>query len=273
MAKTIPIDYIAMYNDRIQVNDGVRAMAGLSANDNRAQQTGPASWAGAIREEKMRYRDKFVDLGGAEGRASFNPIAHVEVSGNQTTDVRRKILREKSRAQVTQCRAAAAAANERTRPATNANGVSTYERLLRECAEAHFDEPVHPSPSNRVSEPPKGGIAGPDYYAQHQALDRTLLPRRMPAVGYSGHLRRTKESVHCFGTSKWRPQTPPSRQAQAFAVWENARRMAEEARRPNDFCANDPFAGMDGKQGTSPFNPHVQPRDDPVWRSAAALSA
>ena len=68
------------------------------------------------------------------------------------------------------------------------------------------------------------------------------MPSRMPVVGYSGHLRRTKvttaryatlfqhflpiffyplpfsqESTVCYGTSYWRPTTPPSRQ-QATAI-------------------------------------------------------
>lgn len=46
----------------------------------------------------MRFHNKFVNLhDDAEGRSSFNPIAHVEVSGNQSLEVRRRVLREEER--------------------------------------------------------------------------------------------------------------------------------------------------------------------------------
>ena len=51
------------------------------------------------------------------------------------------------------------------------------------------------------------------------ALDRSRMPTRMPVVGYRGHLRGTKESSECYGTSHWRPSLPTNRlvaQAMAF---------------------------------------------------------
>ena len=74
---------------------------------------------------------------------------------------------------------------------------------------------IQPRPlvSRCASEPhgTRGGVAGPHYYTSHHALDNRLMPQRMPVVGYAGHLRRTKESSDYFGTSKWRPFSPPSR--------------------------------------------------------------
>jgi len=98
-----------------------------------------------------------------------------------------------------------------------------------------------------------------DYYTSHHALDRRLMPSRMPVVGYAGHLRRTKESTSCFGASKWKPTRPSSRAAQTLAAYERARQKALDARRPIDFRLNDPCAGMDGKRGTAAHNVHVRP--------------
>lgn len=92
----------------------------------------------------------------------------------------------------------------------------------------------------RPASAPSISVRAPEY----KALDRSGMPKMMPLVGYTGHLRRTKESNVCFGTSHWRPQAPPSRAAQAALAYERARQKAIEARRPNDFKDNDPFAGF-----------------------------
>jgi len=248
-----------MYNDRVEVS-GERMMAGLSANDNRAQAKGPAAWGGPVREEKMRFDNKFLD-GDAEGSGSFNPIAHVEVKGNQGAEVRARVLREQER-YASSDRIVQQQASERSiwmsasEPYT---AKSSFERLVAETDLAFVDEPVQPSDSNREWEPAKGGVPGNDYWVSHHALDRRLMPQRMPIPGYAGHIRRTHGSTVQYGTSKWKPASPPSRAAQAFAAYENARQKAIAARRPADFKDNDPFAGMDGKQGTAAHNVHVQP--------------
>jgi len=75
---------------------------------------------------------------------------------------------------------------------------------------------------------------------EYKALDRSCMPKVMPLVGYTGHLRHTKESNVCFGTSHWRPQAPPSRAARAALAYERARQTAS---RPNEFENNVPFTG------------------------------
>lgn len=60
------------------------------------------------------------------------------------------------------------------------------------------------------------------------AYDRSLQPKRMPIVGYSGHLRNTKASLECYGTSKWRPVEPTTKAAQMAASLENAKKRAME---------------------------------------------
>mmetsp|Transcript_69082 Transcript_69082/g.136981 ORF Transcript_69082/g.136981 Transcript_69082/m.136981 type:complete len:152 (+) Transcript_69082:686-1141(+) len=88
---------------------------------------------------------------------------------------------------------------------------------------------------------------------EYKALDISKMPKRMPLVGYTGHLRRTKESQVSYGTSHWRPAVPPTRAAQAALAYEKARQMAIDAHRPSDYKWNDPFAGMDGKKGSNPY--------------------
>jgi hypothetical protein len=100
MAKTgVGCEWVAMYQDRAEQIDGApRAVAGLAAGDNRAKAHGEVAWSGPVREEAMRFHNKFVNLhDDAEGRSSFNPIAHVEVCGNQSLEVRRRVLREEER--------------------------------------------------------------------------------------------------------------------------------------------------------------------------------
>ena len=45
----------------------------------------------------------------------------------------------------------------------------------------------------------------------------------MPVVGYRGHLRGTKESHVCYGTSHWRPTVPPSKAVAAAVAFESAK--------------------------------------------------
>lgn len=74
---------------------------------------------------------------------------------------------------------------------------------------------------------------------------RRLLPERMPLVGYTGHLRRTKDSVEAFGTSYFKPNAPPSRQAAAAIAYESAKKKALDAHQPSD-----------AKGGTDPCATH-----------------
>ena len=224
MAKTgVGCEWVAMYQDRAEQIDGApRAVAGLAADDNRAKAHGEVAWSGPVREEAMRFHNKFVNLhDDAEGRSSFNPIAHVEVCGNQSLEVRRRVLREEERYAV----------REHQEPERHAAQPSAWmpkkakPEQLAHSRSAPVNAPVESvqrgssvaSTAKAVGEPmhqshgTRGGVAGPHYYTSHHALDNRLMPQRMPVVGYAGHLRRTKESSDYFGTSKWRPFSPPSR--------------------------------------------------------------
>ena len=63
----------------------------------------------------------------------------------------------------------------------------------------------------------------------YKAMDRTKMPMRMPIVGYRGHLRNTKESTVCYGTSYWRPTISPTRAAAAAAAYEHAKQKAMDS--------------------------------------------
>ena len=63
--------------------------------------------------------------------------------------------------------------------------------------------------------------------------DRSLQPTRMPIVGYSGHMRNTKESLECYGTSHWRPRAPTSKAQQAALALEAAKKRAIDMHNPN----------------------------------------
>lgn len=76
----------------------------------------------------------------------------------------------------------------------------------------------------------------------YKALDRSLMPMRMPIVGYRGHLRNTKESAQCYGTSYWRPYSSPTRAAAAAAAFESAKQKALDAFMPTTQTAQgSPF--------------------------------
>ena len=50
-----------------------------------------------------------------------------------------------------------------------------------------------------------------------------VATRRMPAVGYTGHLRGTQGNAsQCFGTSHWRAKPPVSRSDAALAAFDQA---------------------------------------------------
>ena len=226
MAKTgVGCEWVAMYQDRAEQTDGApRAVAGLATGDNRAKAHGEVAWSGPVREEAMRFHNKFVNLhDDAEGRSSFNPIAHVEVSGNQSLEVRRRVLREEERYAVREhqeperhAAQPSAWTPKKAKPEQLAHSRSApVESVQRgspvaSTAKKAVGEPMHQSHGTRGGV--RGGVAGPHYYTSHHALDNRLMPQRMPVVGYAGHLRRTKESSDYFGTSKWRaPFSPPSR--------------------------------------------------------------
>ena len=225
MAKTgVGCEWVAMYQDRAEQTDGApRAVAGLATGDNRAKAHGEVAWSGPVREEAMRFHNKFVNLhDDAEGRSSFNPIAHVEVSGNQSLEVRRRVLREEERYAVREhqeperhAAQPSAWTPKKAKPEQLAHSRSApVESVQRgspvaSTAKKAVGEPMHQSHGTRGGV--RGGVAGPHYYTSHHALDNRLMPQRMPVVGYAGHLRMTKESSDYFGTSKWRPSSPPSR--------------------------------------------------------------
>jgi hypothetical protein len=74
------------------------------------------------------------------------------------------------------------------------------------------------------------------YHAtDYKSLDRSLMPKRMPVVGYSGHLRNTKESVSCYGTSHWRPVVPTSRAAASAAAFDGAKQKALDIYKPGSY--------------------------------------
>ena len=74
------------------------------------------------------------------------------------------------------------------------------------------------------------------------AYDRSLQPTRMPVVGFSGHMRNTKESLECYGTSHWRPRAPTTKAAQQAAALEAAKKRAIDSHNPNLFKAMDKIA-------------------------------
>lgn len=53
----------------------------------------------------------------------------------------------------------------------------------------------------------------------HKAIDqdREHIPRKMPPPGYAGHLHQTVNSTECYGTSRYAPKTPPSREPRQMA--------------------------------------------------------
>ena len=71
----------------------------------------------------------------------------------------------------------------------------------------------------------------------------------MPIVGYSGHLRKTKESAVCFGTSHWRPTNPPNRAAAMAVAYEAARQKALDSHIPGAFSEFD----KDGDGKVDPY--------------------
>jgi len=83
----------------------------------------------------------------------------------------------------------------------------------------------------------------------YKALDRSMMPNRMPIVGYSGHLRKTKESAVCFGTSHWRPTNPPNRAAAMAVAYEAARQKALDSHIPGAFSEFD----KDGDGKVDPY--------------------
>ena len=79
------------------------------------------------------------------------------------------------------------------------------------------------------------GTAAQRFHAtDYRAMDRSLMPKRMPVVGYRGHLRNTKESTLSFGVSHWRPTVPPSRAAAAAMGYDLARHKGAESALPAD---------------------------------------
>jgi hypothetical protein len=84
-------EWFGMYNDRPQVNDGAAAMAGLSANDNRARATGPAQWADPGVSNRSLWDEKYVP----SNPAGSNPVSWVESKSGITADVRDALLAEK----------------------------------------------------------------------------------------------------------------------------------------------------------------------------------
>ena len=96
------------------------------------------------------------------------------------------------------------------------------------------------SPATAKPEPAYNRPHATDY----KALDRSGMPDRMPVVGYAGHLRRTRESTTSFGTSHWRPTTPPTRAAQAAMAYDNAKQLAIDSFKGAYGGNADPFAGQ-----------------------------
>ena len=79
----------------------------------------------------------------------------------------------------------------------------------------------------------------PHPLASPARLARCAVYAGMPIVGYSGHLRKTKESAVCYGTSHWRPTAPPNRAAAMAVAYEAARQKALDAHIPGAFSEFD----------------------------------
>ena len=219
-------EWHGMYNDRAQIREGSRAMAGLSADDTRAQTTGLVGWSSVVAHDKQRWNDKFIDPIPSQppGRATQGGaiISSPEADHEPYSAANLLLMRTTRLA-------------SSPPPRMGVTAAMLTSAVLS--AQTESEKP---------------------YYTEHWALDRTLLPQRMPIPGYRGHLRRTKDSNRCFGTSHWKPRAPPSRAAQTRAAYENARRLASEAQRSADFMDNDPFTGMDGKQGSRPIRKELE---------------
>ena len=80
-----------MYNDRPDIKDGQRAMAGLSANDTRAQSNGPVAWADPVSHVNKRWEEKYVQADDGH----IGVTAWTESKGGMTSDIRDKLLHEK----------------------------------------------------------------------------------------------------------------------------------------------------------------------------------
>jgi len=82
------IEWFPMYNDRTQMNAAGRAMAGLSANDNRAAGKGEVNWGDPLAHVQTRWQMKYVGGDRAAGHgATRNPFAWPE--GNTPEEAQR----------------------------------------------------------------------------------------------------------------------------------------------------------------------------------------
>jgi len=86
------IQWYGMYNDRPEITGG-NAMAGLSANDTRASNTGPVAWADDVAHSRVRWNEKYV----ASDEGHLGPVAWTESKNGLTSD---KLLAEKEAAAV-----------------------------------------------------------------------------------------------------------------------------------------------------------------------------
>lgn len=111
-----------------------------------------------------------------------------------------------------------------------------------------------PASSSTAAKTPGPGYVRP-HATDYKALDRTGLPDRMPVVGYAGHLRKTRDSTECFGTSHWRPNMPPSRAAQAAMSYDMAKQKAIDSFKPAYGGNTDTFAGLVQEHGGKNENP------------------
>lgn len=126
------MEWWPMYNDQPELKDGSRAMAGLSANDNRASATGEVAWADEGAHERKRWDEKYVGA----NRAGSNPIAWVETKSGLTSDVRDRLLAQKE-----------AHISQAPPPPRPGGHKSSFDKLVREAtadAAAKAAQPVAP---------------------------------------------------------------------------------------------------------------------------------
>ena len=80
-------EWAPMYNDRIEVDDGGAAMAGLSSNDTRARSAGPVGWASPLANTRVRWNERYV----GERPGWYNPTDWIETSSGFDLHVRAKL--------------------------------------------------------------------------------------------------------------------------------------------------------------------------------------
>jgi len=160
------LNWFNMYNDRSEIGSG-NAMAGLSANDNRAQAGGTAAWGDPIVENRTRWDSKY----NKEEEGGFNPLGQLD-----GLDLRRKIARDNEIARQ-QVEAAAGRSIKPVAPKSNAPDIKRAPPRTAATAPG-----VSVSAWGKGKEVPPGGSGGPRTFEllQKEAEDKPPPPPPPP---------------------------------------------------------------------------------------------